>query len=268
MIRESHVELNGRRVRYLHAGAGWPVVFVHAFPLAADMWRPQLDQAPDGWRFIAPDLRGFGPAAASSVAPPTMDDFAGDVLALLDELRLDRVTVAGLSMGGYVAFALFRLAPERVASLILANTRAAADSAEGREGRDKMIALVGEQGPGAVADQMLPKLLGETTRRARPHVPHAVRRIIEANSADGIAGALHAMKTRPDCTDLLATFGRPALVVAGEEDTLIPMAESDAMHRALPRSQLVILPASGHLSSFETPDDFSEVVGNFLRANL
>jgi pimeloyl-ACP methyl ester carboxylesterase len=268
MIRESHAELSGRRVRYLEAGAGWPLVLIHAFPLAADMWRPQLERVPDGWRFLAPDTRGFGPGAVASATPPSIDDLAGDVVALLDQLELERATIAGLSMGGYVALALFRVAPERVTGLVLANTRAGADSADGRAGRDKLIALAREGGPQAVADQMLPKLLGDTTRRARPDLPRAVRAMIEGNSAEAIAGALHAMKERPDSTALLPRINLPALVVAGEEDALIPVAESEAMDRALPRSHLVVLPASGHLSSFETPDDFSEALGNFLRANL
>jgi 3-oxoadipate enol-lactonase len=268
MIRESFAELNGRRVRYLQEGAGWPVVFIHGFPLAADMWRPQLEQVPDGWKFIAPDLRGFGPAAVSSSTLPSIDDFARDVVALLDELQLERAVIAGLSMGGYVAFALFRIAAERVSGMVLANTRAAADTPEGRQGRDKMAATARDSGTAAIAEQMLPKLLGETTRRARPQVVQAVRRMVESNSADGIVGALHAMKERPDSTDLLARIDRPVLIVASDEDTLIPMAESEAMHRALPRAQRGVLPAAGHMSNLETPDDFSEVLGNYLRANL
>jgi pimeloyl-ACP methyl ester carboxylesterase len=268
MIRESHAEIEGRRVRYLHAGAGWPLILLHAFPLAADMWRKQLDAVPEGWRFIAPDLRGFGPDAAHADVAPTIDLFAADIVALLDELKVERAAICGLSMGGYVALALFRTAEERVGSLILANTRAAADSPEGRQGRDRMTALVHERGPGALADEMLPKLLGETTRRARPEVPRLVRRLIETNRAEGIAGALQAMKERPDSTDMLPRIDRGVLVIAAEEDTLIPPAEGEAMHRELPRSHFAVLPAAGHLSNLESPDDFSEVLGNFLRANM
>jgi pimeloyl-ACP methyl ester carboxylesterase len=267
MVRESHIDIDGRRLRYLESGAGWPLVLIHAFPLAADMWRPQLERVPRGWRVLAPDVGGFGPSAAP-VASPAMEDFAREIVALLDELRIDRAVIGGLSMGGYVALATFRLAPERFSGMVLANTRAKPDTPEGREGRDRMSALVREKGPAAVADQMLPKLLGATSRRARPQLEPALRRMIEANSPDGIDGGIHAMKTRPDSTPLLARVGHPALVIAGEEDSLIPVAESEEMHRLLPRAHLVLLPSAGHLSSFEVPDDFSEALGNFLRANI
>jgi pimeloyl-ACP methyl ester carboxylesterase len=268
MVRESHLEIAGRRVRYLDAGAGWPLVLVHAFPLNADMWRPQLDRVPRESRFIAPDVRGFGPAAIVPSAAPTLDQMARDIVAVLDELEIDRAAVGGLSMGGYLAMALLRVAPERVTALVLANTRPQADTPEGRQGREKMIELARTRGPAAIADQMLPKLLGETSLRARPHLPPMIRRMVEGNPAEGIASALHAMKERPDSTAQLAAFNGPALVIAGEEDTLIPVSESEAMHALMPRSHLVLLPSAGHLSSVEVPDDFSEALGNFLNSHL
>jgi 3-oxoadipate enol-lactonase len=257
-------------MRYLEAGSGWPVVLLHAFPLSADMWRPQLERAPDGWRLIAPDLRGFGPAAREQTAtgPTTMDDMAMDVVALLDTLELERATVGGLSMGGYVTFALFRRAPERFLRMVLADTRSQADTADGREARRTMMDLVRREGPGAVAQQMLPKLLGETTRRTNPGVEATVRRLIEANESAGIAGAIEAMMERPDSTPLLENIGLPALIVVGAEDTLTPPADSESMNRQLRRSHVVTLPGAGHLSSLEAPDAFSMALANFLASNL
>ena len=111
MIREHHVETPARRMRYLEAGAGWPVVLVHAFPLTADMWRLQLESVPDGFRFITPDVRGFGGETPGPAAQPTMDDLAADVEALLNALEIERAVIGGLSMGAYIVFALFRRAP-------------------------------------------------------------------------------------------------------------------------------------------------------------
>jgi 3-oxoadipate enol-lactonase len=266
--REAFVEVGGRRQRYLEAGSGWPLILLHAFPLSADLWRPQLERAPHGWRLLAPDLRGFGPVGSSASTRSSMAEMAADVAAFLDALEIDRAVIGGLSMGGYVAMALYRDAPERFTAMVLANTRSGPDTPEGRAGREKMANLVMREGSRAVADQMLPKLLGETSQRARPHLQTLVRRLIESNPAEGIASALHAMKDRPDSTETLARAAVPALVIASDEDTLIPVAESEAMGRTLPRAQVVLLTAAGHLSSLEVPDDFSEALGNFLRANL
>ncbi len=192
MIREAHVTIGDRTTRYLEAGAGWPVLLIHAFPLNADMWRPQLERVPDGWRFIAPDLRGFGAAAEAEpeAPPPRVDDFAGDLVVLLDRLHVDRAVIGGLSMGGYVTFALFRRSPDRFSGLILADTKSQADTPEGREGRRKMIELVRASGAAAVADQMLPKLLGAASTRTRPELVAQVRQMIESASVPAIAGAL------------------------------------------------------------------------------
>jgi 3-oxoadipate enol-lactonase len=266
MVPERSVDVGHRTMRYLEAGAGWPVVLLHAFPLSADMWRPQLERVPDGWRLLAPDLPGFGPTPGRPAS--SLTGMADDVLRWLDALRIDSATIGGASMGGYLTLALFRLAPERFDGVVLANTKATADTEEARAARDKMSELVRQSGPPAVADQMIPKLLGETSRQSRPQLAPLLRQLIERNTAEGIAGAIRAIKERPDSTDVLARIGRPTLIVAGSEDALIPVAESEAMHRAVPRSQCVVLQQAGHLASLETPDEFSEVLENFLRAHL
>jgi 3-oxoadipate enol-lactonase len=266
MIEEHIVDVIGRPVRYLETGSGWPMVLLHGFPLSADLWRPQLERRPDGWRMIAPDLRGLGPQGG----PPaeSIDQMASDVVGLLDELRLERAVIGGLSMGGYVTLALFRLAPERFTGMILANTRAGADSTEARAARDQMSARVRADGPSAVAEDMLPKLLGKTTRDSRPEIAGTVRALIEGNTVAGIDGAIQSMKTRADSTPLLEKIGRPALVITSDEDTLIPASEAEDMARRLPRAQLVTIPKAGHASNLEAPDDFSEALANFLRASL
>lgn len=268
MIREGAVTAGGRRHRYLEAGNGWPVVLIHAFPLNADMWRSQLERVPDGWRYIAPDLRGFGPGAPPPSGPVTMDDFAADVVAVLDALEIDQAVIGGLSMGGYVTLAAFRAAPDRFTGVILADTRPQADSDEGREGRRKMLALVRDGGPAAVVEQMLPKLLGETSHRDRPAIGREVRRIAEANSTEAVASAIEAMMGRPDSTALLGRMSRPTLVLVGDEDTITPPSDADEMQRLLPRSRLVILPGAGHLSCMETPEAFASALADFMSSNI
>src|SRR6185436_13611706 len=150
------MEIGGRRLAYLEAGAGWPVILLHAFPLKADMWRAQLESVPQGWRFIAPDLRGFGRFLPPEGGRITMDDYAADVLALMDGLELDDAVIGGLSMGGYVAFAMYRQAPRRFTGLVLADTRSQADTPQARQVREQTRELVRTDGPRALAEQSLP----------------------------------------------------------------------------------------------------------------
>jgi pimeloyl-ACP methyl ester carboxylesterase len=260
------------RLRYLEARPRGPsirqrprgtLVLLHAFPLSARLWEPQLALADAGWHVIAPDFRGFGDGAAD---PPAdrLDDYVADLVDLLDTLHVHDAVIAGESMGGYVAFALLRIVPSYVRGLILADTRAEADSAEGVAGRRRMLALVAERGVQAVADEMVPKLLGETTRRERARVVDAVRSLILANTPQAIAGAVTAMMQRPDSTPLLATIHIPTLVVVGGEDALMPPGAAEALCRGIGGAELVTLAGAGHLPSVETPEAFNEVVARFL----
>ena len=252
-------------MRYLEAGKGWPVVLLHAFPLSAEMWRPQLDRVPDGWRFIAPELSTL-PAEAGSRAT-SIDDFAAAVHALLDELAIDTAIVGGLSLGGYVALAMYRLEPERFSGIVLADTRPQADTRDGRRGREEMRQTLASRGIGAIADQMLPRLLSLRARENERLVA-SVRRQIEAVPPAFADDALQAMMTRPDSTGLLPTIACPALVIVGAEDVVTPPNVASGMQARLSRSTLVTIPGAGHLSNVESPDEFSTALENFLRAHL
>jgi 3-oxoadipate enol-lactonase len=238
------------------------VVLIHAFPLSAELWDGQRAALPPGWRLFTPDLTGFG----GSAGPPAMsvEAMAASVLAAMDARGIRRAVIGGMSMGGYVTFALLRMAPERFSGLVLVDTRATADNEQQKDGRRKMMGTARERGASAIADEMLPKLLGETTKRERPDVAATVRRMIEGNRPDTIAGAVEAMMNRPDSTPLLPDVSVPTLIVCGDEDTLTPPSDSEAMHRAIAGSRLVLLPGAGHLSSLETPEPFNESLHAFL----
>ena len=239
------------------------LVLIHAFPLNARFWEPQLQLANRGWRILAPQLRGFDGTPGD---PPvnTVDDYAGDIIDLLDGLHIEDAVIGGLSMGGYVTLALFRLAPRYFRGMVLADTRSQADSAEGLEGRRRMLILVREGGARAVADDMLSKLVGETTKRVNPQVVEHTRALILASSPDAIAGGIRAMMSRPDSTPLLSSIHCPTLIVVGEEDTITPPAQSEAMHRAIGGSELTVIPRAGHLANLERPEAFNDALGPFL----
>lgn len=227
------------------------------------MWEPQLSLANEGWRIIAPHLRGYAGGTAEAQVS-SVDDYAADVVDLLDALHIEDAVIGGLSMGGYVAFAILRRAPRYVRGLVLADTRSQADTPEGVQGRRRMLALVQEKGPAAVADEMLPKLLGASTRRDDPALVERIRAMILANSVPAIVGGVAALMTRPDSTPLLATIHVPTLIVVGEEDELTPPPLSRSMHEAIAGSELVTIPKAGHMSNMEQPQAFNAALVRFL----
>ena len=255
--------LDNIEIGYDDTGRGSPaLLFVHGFPHDRTLWAPQLQGLAIQARCVAPDLRGFGETTAT--APWSMDQYADDLVGLLDVLHIDRAVVAGLSMGGYVAFALWRRHPQRVRALVLCNTRPGADNEEGREKRRKLIATAREQGMSAVADAQITGMLGKTTRSNRPEISNTVHRMISSQPVDGVVGALEAMMGRPDSTPALSSIDVPTLIVAGEEDAIMPMAEAKAMHAAIRGSTLEVITGTGHLSNLERPAAFNHLVSEFL----
>lgn len=255
--------VDGARIAYDDIGGGEPVVFLHAFPLNRTMWAPQTSALAGEWRCLTIDTRGFGESPASF--PFTVKRYADDVIAILDHVGIASATIVGLSMGGYVAFALWRRAPDRVRALVLADTRAAADSPDTVQRRRELIALARSDGVRAVADRQLVGLLGKTTRERRPEVEAMARVIVESATDDGIVGALEALIARPDSTPTLGTIFVPTLFIAGDEDVITPPKEARAMHEVVLGSRLEILARAGHLSNLEAPAAFNVVLSEFLR---
>jgi 3-oxoadipate enol-lactonase len=260
----------GLQLAYGDAGAGLPLLLLHAFPLSGEMWAPQVEALAGDARVVVPDLCGFGgseaiPPELSPESACEMSDLAADAVALLDHLEIDRAVVAGLSMGGYAALALCEAAPERLRGLVLADTRSGADSEEGRQGRLDVARRVLKEGAGFLAETLPAKLLGRTTRAERPEVVARVERMIRDAPPAGVAAAQRGMARRPDRTAVLERITVPVLVVVGEEDELTPPEESRNLQRRIAGAELVTIPEAGHLSSLERPDAFSEALGGFFR---
>ena len=252
----------GIEIGYDDVGSGDAVVFLHGFPHHRALWASQVAALVDRARCIAPDLRGFG---ESSVHPPySVDQYADDLAALLDSLRIERAVVCGLSMGGYVALAFWRRHRARVRALILMDTRAGNDSAEGRERRDQMIALARQRGSEAVADAMITGMVGKRTREKCPEVVDDVHRMLESAPVDGVVGALEALRDRPDSTATLATIDVPTLIVVGEDDVLTPPGEAMLLHAGIRGSTLEVIAGAGHLANVERPAAVNHVITEFL----
>lgn len=254
--------LDDLEIGYDDGGSGMPVLFVHGFPHDRTLWTPQLQGMTAQARVLAVDLRGFG---ETSVAPPfSMDQYADDLVGFMNTLHLDRAVVVGLSMGGYVAFAMWRRHPNRIRGLVLANTRAGADGEEARQKRRRLMTVAREEGSVAIADAMLTGMLGKTTRARRPDIVNEVHRMISSAPVDGVIGALQAMIDRPDSSETLETIDVPVLVVTGDEDAIIPVEDVRSMQAAIRGSSLEVIAGAGHLSNLERPAAFNHVVSEFL----
>jgi pimeloyl-ACP methyl ester carboxylesterase len=246
-------------------GPGPVVVLIHGFPLDRTMWVSQQTTLGARYRVITPDLRGHGETAAPEGIYP-IDDMAGDVVELLDALKItEPIVLGGLSMGGYVALSVAVRHPKRLRGLMLLNTRAGADTpgaALAREDLARQVEAAGSAEP-AVAT-MLPKLFSEATRAHRADVIARVHDQMSRTPARAVAGALRGMASRPDRTGDLARISVPTLVLAGADDQLIPLDESRTMAGAIPQSQLVVVPDAGHLAPLENPEATNMALLRFL----
>lgn len=243
--------------------AGAPLLWIHGFPFHRGMWAPQLEAFAKDYRVLAPDLRGFGDSELPSNSY-TIEDLADDVAALLDAVGVDTAVVAGLSMGGYVAFALLRRHPGRVRGLILADTRAEADTKDARERRHATAERVRAEGTQMLVHELLPRLVSDETRRARPDVVATLEQMISAAHPAGVIAALEAMAARPDSRDLLGKITIPTCVIAGEEDAIAPPDVARRLASSIPGARLVLVPGAGHMSNLERPDLFNAAVREFL----
>ena len=238
-----------------------PLVLVHAFPMGPRMWRTQLEAVSDR-RVMAPPLPGFD--GRPRLAEPAIDAYARDVLASLDAEGIDRAIFCGLSLGGYVLFGILRQDPSRVAGLTLADTRTSIDTPERLAARVRSIETARTRGAPAIADEMLPGLLGPTTHATQPAVAAELRGLIESQTAEAIADGLQAMMARPDSAPVLAKVRVPTLIVVGSEDTITTLGDAEDMHRAVPGSRLVVIPGAGHMSNMEAASEFNAALLAFL----
>lgn len=258
------LDIDGFKMAYGSQGQGTPLLFNHGFPLNRRMWEPQMHSTSLKAHMLAPDLRGHGDSEAVD-GPYSMDLLADDCVDLLDALNIQQpAVVCGLSMGGYITLAIYRRYPERIQGLILAATRAGADSPEGKANRDKAIAQAENDGAAAIASSMLPKMMSPKTYKSNPDLVNQVENIMTSTSVQGIVGALEGMKRRADSTLLVSEIAVPTLIIHGEDDQLIPFQEAQGMHAAIDNSSFYLMPDAGHLSNLEQPDRFNQVVRKFL----
>jgi pimeloyl-ACP methyl ester carboxylesterase len=240
----------------------WPLVLVHGFPLDRRMW-PMREELARGRTVLAPNLPGFGGTSAPP-RPGFIGAYAAFLLAETDRAGIGRAVFCGLSMGGYVVFELLRRAPERVAGLVLCDTRAEADPPEARGAREAAIALVEAGRRAEFLGGFTPRLFAPAARED-PILCGLLNAMGESVSDEGLCVALEALRDRPDSRPLLPEIRVPALVLVGEEDAVTPPALAESMNRAIPGSRLEVIPGAGHLVPLERPDVFKGALDRFLR---
>ena len=256
----------GLEISYDEAGSGVPLLLVHGFPHDRTLWTGQLGGLPTYARVIAPDLRGFGGSTVRG--PYSIDQYADDLAAFLKTLGIARTLVCGLSMGGYIAFAMLRRHRALIRGLVLTDTRATADTDEIRANRTRMISVIEQEGMEVLAARQLKSSLASSTFERHPELVETVRRMMASTPAEGAIGALRAMAERPDSTPLLGTIDVPTIAVGGAEDTITPPDVIRSMAAAIPGSRVEILDQGGHLCPLERPAAFNHVVSEFLGALL
>lgn len=252
-------------IAYEVLGSGPPVVLLHPFPAHHNLWLPAAEALTSRYRVILPDLRGHGESGVGE-GPATMSKHATDLSRILDHAQVGRTAFAGVSIGGYVLFEFWRRYRTRVAALILCNTKAQPDAAEGRAARLQAAADVLERGTEPFIESMLPKLMGKTTHATRPDLVDGARQMMLKMSPEDIAMVQRGMAERPDSLPTLKTIAVPTLLVTGDEDTLTGAPEAELMRQNIAGSQIKVIARAGHYSVWEQPHKAGKLVRQFLDA--
>jgi len=248
-------------LHFVERGRGPAIVFVHAFPMDHSMWETQINLFSERWRVVAPDVIGFG--GSTPARPWTMEDMGRELLALFDHLKIDRCTLAGLSMGGYISLQFTAEHPERVERLILAHSRVRADNDAEKKARSDMIAAIRQGGVETLPERMLPRLLAAN---APADVREKVRQKILSTDPQAAAFAVEAMRNRKDASGLPNRISCPALILAGDQDVILTVEDCCSVADSFPKGQLAVIPNAGHLSNVENPEAFNAAVLQFLES--
>lgn len=247
------INVNGIRLAYERSGKGTPMVLLHGYPLDHHLWDDLAPLLADTFDLIIPDLRGFG-GSSTVDSFYAMEDFAGDIAALLDHLGIQKAAIVGHSMGGYVALAFARLHPNRVTGLGLVSSQTPADPPDRKEGRYKSAAEVAEKGIGSVVAAMTPKFTSDA------RLQEYAKRSMERQQPAAYIGALKAMAERVDSTPLLASFNFPVVLVHGDADALIPIDRAREVKAAIPGAHFAAISGAGHMPMMEAPHETAEAL--------
>lgn len=250
-------------IYYEVAGDGAPVVLLHPFPANHELWLPAARALISRYRVILPDLRGHGESGVGE-GPATMEKHACDVARVMDDANIGRAPLVGNSIGGYAIFEFWRRYRGRVSALVLCNTKAQADAAEGKAARLQSAADVMERGTESFFEGMAPKLMGKTTYSTRPDLVEGALHMMRKMSREDVALVQRGMAERPDSVETLKTIDVPTLTLTGDEDIVTGVAEAELMRRNIPGSEMKVISKAGHYSPWEQPEQVGRAIRQFL----
>ncbi len=260
-------KINGIEFNYKVTGNGTPLVLIHGHPFDHTMWYPQVVDFSDSYQVITPDLRGYGKSGMPLNADTKFEDYATDILRLMDFLNIESFHLAGLSMGGQIIMEIFRQAPDRIKSLIFADTFAGLDTSEVKQGRYDTATRLENKGMDAYADEVIFKMIKPSHVSSMPDVAEHIIKMMKATLPIGAATALRARAERINyLTDVLPKINIPSLVIVGRDDEYTPVAKAEELQENLINCKLLIIEDAGHMPNLEHPDAFNKAVLDFLEA--
>ncbi|HKR86472.1 MAG TPA: alpha/beta fold hydrolase, partial [Terriglobales bacterium] len=245
------------------AGSGPPVILLHPFPVCREFWIPVAEFLSSRYFLIMPDLRGHGDSGLGE-GPATMAKHAADVARIMSASGIDRASIVGVSIGGYVIFELWRQMRERISALVLCNTKAGNDSPESRAGRLQTAQDVLQTGTEVFFEGMLEKILGESTRSSRPDLVDGALRMMRKMSPEDVAGVQRGMADRADSVPIAYTIDVPTLILTGDEDRVAGVAEAEVMKQSIRGSDMRVIEKAGHYSPWEQPQEVGRLLRTFL----
>ena len=252
------------QIAFEEHGEGFPIVLIHAFPLSRNMWNGNIEAiTASGFRLILPDLPGFG-QTLKSPDTKSLEAMAIDIADLLDSLKIEKAVIGGLSMGGYIAFNLFRLFPQKFTGLILCDTNSASDTEEKRKQRFELIEKIESEGVQILIEKMLPNLIGEYTKKSNPKLVTQLKERFAETAPDSAISALRAMADRLDHIEFLEKIDIPTVLIFGEEDQITNLQTAQMMNERIKNSRLHTIKNAGHYSNMEQPDEFNTILKGYI----
>ncbi len=261
-----HRLVNGAQLHYVESGNphATPVIFIHGFPFSLEMWNQQLTTVGESWRALAYDVRGHGMSDVGD-GQYSIESHVDDLFGLMDALKIGKAVVVGLSMGGYIVLRALEREQDRFIAAALCDTRAEADSDEGKIRRFASIASVKKTGSAAFADTFVKAVFAPASLQNSPDAVSAIRDIIAHTPPLSIAGTLLALASRTDTTRSLGAVKIPVLILVGEHDQTTPPDASRLMADRIRGSELHVIPGAAHMSNLENPAEFNRHLLTFLR---